>query len=943
MPTYNITIGDSTYAVDSKKELTDAEAYGRAMGFINQSAKDEPSIARQIEFGFDSTNSDVQNWASIAESYLPLGNVDFSLEDGFSYYSPEELYGEGFMDASQEERLEIIEQKRKEAIETEYADIYKQGLEESGWSTVGSFGGVLASPTTLSPVGRTLKAAAGIGAALGAETAIAEGLAKEGKVDLGNTVVAASLGGVLAPAAIAAGRGIQSVRAKKKSAKLVKEADAQVDEIENLYHKAVIEDVPVSDLNKFVAKELDTTEEAIQSIIGIASKKPMIPSKATAKFAEAVPAHGVDSVARAKFPFLDDAISVLSTRVGNISKPIKMALRKVDMEGHINTHKGLEVAEPFKKVVKTIPKEQRPKFNKALLNGDFGVVTNILKGAKNVVVKRTIDGKRQNVEVTPQKAWDDLNGYLKETHGNLKAAGYKDLGEIENYFPRALLDKDGLRASLGIKAATNIERALAARAKQLNLKSVKELPATEEEKIINNVARGYLPKIDGGGISFTKGRQIERLTDDLVPFYADPMTGLDDYIRGVSHNIAKRRFFGLNAVHASDDALDVERSIDSIGAAIAGKQKLTAAQEDELRSLLNARFISGEKGGARSIQALRNVGYITTLANPLSATTQLADLSIAAYTQGIRNTLGGMFGKSRITMQQMGLDDVVAQEFSNENVLAHSMHKLFTISGFRAMDKLGKNTVLNAALKRAEKLSKSDAGSAVIAKKYKSSFGDEFDSLMDDFRAGKITDNVKLYLWSELADVQPISLSEMPKKWLDAPNGRIFYALKTFAIKQLDIMRRTIYQQWKDGNKATAVRNAVAFSLLVPTANMATQEAKNFMLGREMSKPEDLPDAYMDNILRLFGASDYLVEKKIAKGKIFESGLDLIAPPLGYIDAIATDLADAYKVLKDDDIDAKFRGKVFKELPIAGKFIYNYFQGGIEKFEERREKERDER
>ena len=137
MPTYDITIGDATYAVDSKKELTDAEAYGRAMSFINEDAKDEPSIARQIEFGFDSTNSDVENWAAVIESYLPLplGRFDFSWSEGFDYYSPEEAYGEGFMDASQEERLEIIEQKRQEYIQTEFADIYEAGLEESGWGT----------------------------------------------------------------------------------------------------------------------------------------------------------------------------------------------------------------------------------------------------------------------------------------------------------------------------------------------------------------------------------------------------------------------------------------------------------------------------------------------------------------------------------------------------------------------------------------------------------------------------------------------------------------------------------------------------------------------------------------------------------------------------------------------------------------------------------------
>jgi len=81
---------------------------------------DTPGILRQLEFGFESTSSDVQNLGLIMESYFPLGNIDFSFDEGLTYRSPEELYGPEFMAMDQEQRRSFLAAKREEAIRTEY-------------------------------------------------------------------------------------------------------------------------------------------------------------------------------------------------------------------------------------------------------------------------------------------------------------------------------------------------------------------------------------------------------------------------------------------------------------------------------------------------------------------------------------------------------------------------------------------------------------------------------------------------------------------------------------------------------------------------------------------------------------------------------------------------------------------------------------------------------
>jgi hypothetical protein len=51
-----------------------------------------------------------------------------------------------------------------------------------------------------------------------------------------------------------------------------------------------------------------------------------------------------------------------------------------------------------------------------------------------------------------------------------------------------------------------------------------------------------------------------------------------------------------------------------------------------------------------------------------------------------------------------------------------------------------------------------------------------------------MTDDVKMYLFMKLSQVQPLTQSEMPVGYLKNPNLRIFYMLKTFSIRQVSYM-----------------------------------------------------------------------------------------------------------------------------------------------------------
>lgn len=872
----------------------------------------------EFKYGFERTPTDVNNAGLWLESRFPLGEIYIGF-DGIRYDSPEELYGKEFMSMSDEERREFLLARREAEVNEKYKHVVEGGHADSGYVTAGDLTGVLASPTTLAPVGQSLKAAAGTGFLLGAEYSSLDQLATKGEVDPVEALKTGTIGMVAAPATLAATRGVgkmySKVRDKATSKAQVKEAGVTVDRMNDEIAFEVAKGTPVEELKGVVPAKLGITPDEAAKAISDSGRKLNIPTVEEAMAITELAAQRGNPTA--KSGVVDKFLGVLSTRIKNISEPVFGRLRKLDYDTHVNTHKMLKRVDPFLQSINKLPSEVQKTVNKHLFNGDFDDVAKMLRQH----APHAIDEFKATRAV------------LDDAHDMLVKAGYKDLGKLENYFPRYVTDLDNLYSKIGGTRKSLIDRALLAKANSEGVASPSALTPEIRAEVIDNVLRGQIPKLEGGKISFAKSRSIERLTDDILEDYASPAESIHTYLRNAVNNAEKRKFFGKHAEHATSSTVDLERSVGNL----VNEGDLSPAQADELAELLRSRFGLGEQAPSKFIQGMKNVGYMTTLTNPYSALTQIGDIGVSAYANGIRNTLSSMLtrGKGRVRMEDFGLDDIIAEEFATTGATAKSLHKLFTLSGFRAVDKFGKNVVLNSALKKGKALAKSSKGVQKLSDKYSKAFGGEFTSLVDDLQKGKMTENVKVYLWNELADLQPISMSEVPQKYLDAPNGRLFYALKTYALKQLDILRRDIAQQWAKGNKKEAMRNAVAYSLIVPLSNGTVEETKDFMLGREF-RPEEIADNAIGHMFKTFGASDYVTEKYFGdtKGAKVASALgETFSPPIQWMDSVGTDLWNIV------DTDAELSTETLRELPLIGKAWYNFFGGGLERFHERELKE----
>jgi len=869
---------------------------------------EEPSVVRQLGYGFWKDRSDIGNWGDYLESYIPLG----------TFFNPTETYGAEFMSMTPEQRREFLTKRRQAMVEKEYADVIGSSEKDSLAVDIGSFGSALATPTSLAPIGKGYKAVAAMSAFLGAQQDIAQQLMSNKEYDPIQTAKMAGFGAAIGTGSIAAGRYLKNKLKRKQDTATATEmqaANAKAIKLNELVHEAHAAGVVKEEIPAYIQKHSGMTPEEIAETFALSETKAEFPSLTELNIAEDVADNGMDTISRVKSGILQDIYRPIADRIETISPRLALRLRNVDKNSHVKIKERLDETADFVKAFNKLDKADKRNLKSYLLNGQFDDAVKLMDKVKG--------GKASFEKVT---------NLLNNMHKDLVDAGYTNLTKLENYFPRKVLDLKALEKSLGKQASNIYKRAIAHRKAELNIPSHLNLPAAEQQRILNEVAMGKRDFVTTG-VSFAKPRNVDIIRDDQLDMYADPLEGLFRYIRSATNNAEKRRFFSNSGKSVGNDSaiLDLD---ESVGKIIYDELKDIDPDDASLiTSMLKARFTTGEVSPTAPLQAFRSVTYMAKLANPLSAVTQLQDLSNSVWINGVWNTLSSILGPGsrKMTMQKFGLDQHLAEEFANDTVLSKALHKMFTASGFRKLDKFGKNVFINSTLKKVTKLAQTEAGIKKLSAKHAKEFGSEWQSVVNNLKSGNLTENVKLLLWSELAKTQPISLSEMPLKYLQSPNGRIAYAMKTFAAKQLSNFVRRVPDEFRKGNKAEAVKNLLTWAATVPTAGMAVGELKSRIkyFGQDMPGDQygSFTDAVVDwgdNALKLYGASEYMLNN-IATGKpeTWAGGLTFFAPGLSTLGAVKDTLGE---LASGEEIDPK----ILKELPVAGQLYYYWLGGGIE-------------
>ena len=884
---------------------------------ITEAPEIDASAAEQFGYSFAASDSDMSNAYRYVKARFGLGDFGYSSRSGVTYTPAEQAYGPAYANAPTEVKLGVLQKIEDQELARDYPKFAGQeGI--GGFSGfMGTLVGSLMSPTTLIPIakaGTGYKALAAGGAAFGAEYNALEQLAEAGKVDLTEVAISTGVGAIATPA-LAKGLRVLGSAAKtslygRKSAKSQQEATEQSYAMQDIINKHVAENGVTStdDLSAIIQREMNLTPEQYADIQIKSNFSPKIPN--TRAEAAAPIKDQISSVnpatSKGLFQGVRDFAGIVSTEVSRINPAVGGRLKRMEASLAVKSSQSIARVDPMIKMLDKLEGQAEIDVTRHLLSGD-------IEAALPILLK---------VEPKAKAIVREMQLVLKELDDGLQAFGRTHSGDVDNYFPRKTIDYKKVLEAAGREYREPIERELARRVKKLKVNSVDDLPIEEVEDAMTVGLKQQFQKNPLSKSKSSSKRQYMTVTEEMVPLYKKPQNSLVEHINDMASLIEKKSFFGGSSVNRGVKTLDLDESATRLLAREIKEKRMSTKDFDKMKELLVARFGVGEKQASTASTVAKNLTYQMTIANPLSALTQIADVGMSVYANGLINTIKGLVGKKHFTMDMFGLDKAMYAELGTVGKMAGLLDWTFRKSGFKLIDRIGKETIVNASYRSFIKKSKTVPGVEALRKKFGNMLGKDFNSTMADLKAGNISENVKVMMFSELSNYQPISLSELPLKYLQHPNGRIFYALKSFTIKQLDVLRRDVVHEFQSGNKAEATKKLVAYITILPLMGAGVQEVKDFISRGDDIDIEDIPDQYISKLYQLFGTSRYITENFTKKGELTPALGELFLPPIGLIDAFSKDLTKTVS----GEITAK-DSELLGHVPLFGKMVQDTLLG----------------
>jgi len=646
---------------------------------------------------------------------------------------------------------------------------------------------------------------------------------------------------------------------------------------------------------------------------------------------------------------LGDVLTPISRQAKNIGPFVAKAFRDVDLKGLKRKAQFKKAAQPFILSVNKLLKNDKvalEKFNDDLNTQNFDGIREMLD-KKNVMHKLG-------------KEFQDTIDTLGAIRAYGREEGGIDVGFLENYFPRQVMDYPSLRKFLdedptAREATTSIDQAFAKYADEHEM-SVENLTNQERAEITSRVLAG---RVQSNAPGNTKARSINdvELYQKIKGAYAKPLDALDNYIDSIVDAVEKRKFLG-QVKSKSAPNVGMEGSSDTnpladlgmradISDTLADKvakdmlkgQEYSEQDIQKLRSLIQSRF--GGVPVSPAIQGLKNANYIQVMTNFGSAVTQFGDLGFSAHFNGMDNTFKSLFNRKDVYdfTDSIGLSGKDYDTTSGSAFLGKTLDTLFTATGLKKIDQLGKNTFMNAAWRKYHKLAKKDT--KALADELTPYFGkqraDEISIAVRDNapNSKSVPLEVEELVFHKLLDVAPATASEMPALYTRMGKGRIFYMLKSFTIKQLDTYREAgaseIYKGISKYNSATTSSERLAgakqagkglakltqLAAIFAAANASTDVIKDTLAGRPTKKDELLEN----NIWKLFGLNRYTYYNAKRQG-VGKATAELMLPPTAIFDRMWTDVSSIYS-------GDEYKGAMLQGTPLD--LIYWRYLGGLDK------------
>lgn len=441
---------------------------------------------------------------------------------------------------------------------------------------------------------------------------------------------------------------------------------------------------------------------------------------------------------------------------------------------------------------------------------------------------------------------------------------FRELGDDPLYFPSQMLAQTN-------RASVFVRRGMPRRAADENSKAISrpklESPSealSYESPLI--VMRDKLVS-DDAVIQMHKAFKLQNNSNRLIK---ESTEKVDDVVvdeKKVASVIKKRKKAVQTEIENGEAAFSQLRT--SLKDAGASDGAMYAA-DDLMRSFV----VRGIQAPNNWLANMRKAAYMGTIGNPYSAILNFGDSANTVVNFGADNTAlaireyfkkgGYTFGVKDVGLLQQSTGEFIREGSKGWQKRFDNLSEVtFQSSGFRGADRAGKSLTLTTAVKRGQQ--KVLDGS--LDTEYAWLFNrNEMGRLKSDLINSRRTQRVKEFAAAELGKLQPSDMAQMPKWYIDHPNGRLLYMLRTFGIKQLQQIDRLVVEQVKQGNQREAIKNALAYVTIVGGGNTLLNELRQPIKGEEFGDLERAQKYFADffiGVASLNSQSTYSLEKLV--------------------------------------------------------------------------------
>ena len=509
----------------------------------------------------------------------------------------------------------------------------------------------------------------------------------------------------------------------------------------------------------------------------------------------------------------------------------------------------------------------------------------------------------------------------------------EELGHLGAYTPIKVKDLGRVEDSFKLDTMKNAEyqKMLEARAKQLDTNPDNLKPSDRIEVLERLRAKEYNPAAG----SSKHRTHLDLTRKELKEDYMDIGAATTKYIKESHQEIHRYNLFGKY--------LDEDNMAGTIDNFVGAKMR---SNQTHLIELLKHRYLWGPRSTHTALQAIKNTGYLTLLAHPVNAARQLGDLALGAYENGLINSVKGLYDsilRRGMSPREEGMVTNMAHELTEATWGRKTLDWGMKWSGFSYVDALGKGALMNGTIRRISKDVKSIKGVEAIRTKWGAAFGEDTSKLIDDFRkfnrgekfynkyTGETDDFsplMKELAFAQVSKFQPISMLEMPKMWLKAPNGRFLYMLQSFTLKQVNVWRQDVFKELftKGGNKVKGTQAALRLASFFTLGNMGVDKINDLILGKD----RDLEQLFILNLYRNIGLiNKYDMDRfssggyGIGAGGVVGNVMATFGPPLDPLaDGVSTLMGIAMnKAAGRHWAEEQKWDKLANAVPIIGKIV----------------------